>query len=316
MPDNAVAIAGTVASPGRHKLRSLGFFISLAGLALLALGVITTGRIAFSTAGVALAEPYEDGNPAPPCHGNSPPGGNSQGAAGPECRQDLQPDHGRDCVHSDDHVCAVTPATPPATPPTATARPSTATSMAPTATSVAATATTLLPTATRSAPGATPFAEVSSTRVAVSQVLVAQTSPVRLVSAGSGPLSAPDSLVPLTGLAVLIAGLMLLGLSWRQDAGTAGGALIMQPAAATLTLGRPAVRLQITAAPPWLDAGWPVLEAVSPPPAPSGQDEFELADLQASLSAASELKATVSRLLQAHRRLVLLLAEADRGRHL
>jgi hypothetical protein len=59
--------------------------------------------IALFSGGAASADPPGEppGLDAPPCHGrNDEP-----------CREDPQPDHGVDCLHSDDHVCAAVPPT-------------------------------------------------------------------------------------------------------------------------------------------------------------------------------------------------------------
>lgn len=102
---------------------------SLIAILVLAVGVILT-------ASVVSANP-DNGQDAPPCHG----------ANEEECRDDPQPDNGRDCYHSDDHVCVPTstPTTvPPTNTPTATVVPPTNTPV-PTVTVVQPTPTTTVP---------------------------------------------------------------------------------------------------------------------------------------------------------------------------
>ena|SRR3990167_2490570 len=81
-------------------MRSLAFLITCSVIALLAV----TG---------VHANP-DDHQTAPPCHGHNEN----------DCRDDPQPDKGRDCERSDDHVCSPTATPkPPTTTPASTVTP-------------------------------------------------------------------------------------------------------------------------------------------------------------------------------------------------
>lgn len=172
-------------------------FVSI-GLALL----ILVGSVSVVVADPPKPPPGQD---APPCHGQN----------NNDCRADPQPDKGKDCQKSEDHVCAEEPQ------PTATIPPVVSTPRPPDATPIVQPTTTLPPVSTPTSTSATETPTSSednrpgTTTPQLQGIILAPETPAYAPEAPAQlPKSGGEILTLLWSAVGLGTGLM--GIGWRM----------------------------------------------------------------------------------------------------